>query len=98
MPSDALTSARLARSGAVTKRERATRERHMATEIRKQFRRCLLVRGHHVQPAVPPRLRQTTLLRHVVQVLVAELLHRRDDRADRRVAEGAERLAADVVR
>src|SRR5439155_3695638 len=49
----------------------------------------------HVQPAVSTRLREAVLLLNVMHVFVAELFHRRDDRADGGVAEGAERFAAD---
>src|SRR5436305_7186559 len=67
---------------------------------RRGRRRYILasVRGdRHVEPAIARRAGETRLVRDVVQVLVAELLHARDHRADGGVAEGAERLAADVV-
>src|SRR5213080_280578 len=56
------------------------------------------VRGdRRIEPAIPARLRKTALVLDVVHVLAAEFLHRRNHRADRCVAEGAERLAADVI-
>src|SRR5207244_4347523 len=53
--------------------------------------------NRRVESPVAPRAGKTRLVLNVVEVLVAELAHRGHDRANGRVAQRAERLAADVV-